>query len=332
MLLPVAHPSTFAGAYPALITFMKPDAREDSGFAVDFDGTARHAEWLVDRGVAGIVIAGSTGQSATITNDEHVELSREIALTIRARAKAAGKATKVIVSAGSNDTASALRMVDRTEKVASPDAWLHVCGYYNNPPQEGLVKHFTMIADRAGKYDKGIILYNVPGRTNSNIEPRTQAELATHPNILAVKEANGDLAHARLVAKLTNRDQFGLISGEDAQVLDFGRMGGVGVISASANVWATEFQILCDLCKAEKWTEAAELQSALKPCVDAVFCAKNPIPLHAMLNTDVRPPLCTVSELREPRRSEVQAQIAAALAIEQFPHCPKRVKAPSELT
>jgi 4-hydroxy-tetrahydrodipicolinate synthase len=315
-------PSDLAGCMPALITPMIPDSKEYSGFAVDYEGAARHAKRVVELGVAGVVIAGTTGQAPTLTNDEHVELARQVAGAVReAMAETGRRGVKIIVSAGSNDTASALRMVERVAEAADPDAYLHVTGYYNNPPQEGLLNHFAMVADFSARFGKPTVLYNVPSRTNSFIEADTLIELARHPNIVGVKEACGDLRHVRRVLENTDRETFAVVSGEDGQVADIMAMGGVGVISAAANVWPAEFQRLTELAAEGEFDKAEELQRALGPCVDATFCAKNPIPLHYMLETEVRPPLLSLGKLREPKRSSAIAKIEKARAILSFPHC-----------
>ncbi|MBI5154203.1 dihydrodipicolinate synthase family protein, partial [Candidatus Poribacteria bacterium] len=200
------------------------------------------------------------------------------------------------------------------------DALLHVTGYYNNPPQEGLLRHFRLMGDLAAENDASVILYNVPGRTKSNIEADTTIELSTHPAIVAIKEASGDLNQVQKILDQTDRNEFTVLSGEDHLVAEIIRRGGTGVISASANVWPHEFQCLCDLALAGEHEKAAELQKALMPCVEACFCVKNPIPIHYMLNTDIRLPLVRVEDLREPGRNAAIAKIKAALAICEFPH------------
>ena len=306
------------GCYPALIT---PMSRQGDTLEVDTDAFHRLIADVIDAGVAGIVIAGTTGQSATLSHDEHVELVREGALYARAYARGKGRPVKVIASAGSNSTAEARDMSRRILAAGNVDALLHVTGYYNNPPQEGLLKHFRLMGDLAAENDAAVILYNVPGRTNSNITAETCVELAKHPAIIAVKEASGKIEQVQAILDGTDRDEFSVVSGEDHLVAEIIRRGGTGVISAAANVWPSEFQTLCDLALAGKHAEAAELQEALMPCVAATFSVKNPIPLHHMLGSDLRLPLVSVGDLREPGRSAALAKINAALAIRSFPHC-----------
>lgn len=305
------------GCYPALITPMRND---EGRIVIDVDAFHRLIARVIDAGVSGIVIAGTTGQSSTLTHDEQVKLVNDGALYARGYAAGKGRGIHVIASAGSNSTIEAVDLSRRILAEGRVDALLHVTGYYNNPPQEGLLKHFTLMGDLAAENDASVVLYNVPGRTRSNIEPETAIELARHPAIVAIKEASGDLNAVQKILDGTDRETFTVVSGEDHLVAEIIRRGGSGVISASANRWPREFQTVCDLALAGEHEKAAELQAALLPCVDAVFAVKNPIPLHHMFQSEIRSPLVKVSELREPGRSAATAKIDKALAIESFPH------------
>jgi len=304
---------------PALISFMRPDAAGPAGCVVDDAASAAHARAVVRAGCSGVVIAGTTGQSATLTHDEQIRLAGVVAAAARDEARRLNRVVRVVISAGSNATHEACSLSANIIREASPDALLHVTGYYNNPPQEGLLKHFTMVADLAATFDTGIILYNVPTRTRSHIEAETVARLAKHPAIVAIKEASGDTAHLRRIVETTDRNEFALISGEDHLVADVLDMGGVGVISASANVWPGHFQAICDLHRSGDKATAHALQKALLPCVEAVFCVKNPIPVHYMLGSPLRPPLVSVEELEPAHRAKCEAKIQAALALRDFP-------------
>jgi len=312
------------GCYPALITPMR---NEEGRTVVDVDAFHRLIGDVIDAGVSGIVIAGTTGQSATLTHDEQVALVNDGALYARGYAAGRGRRIHVIASAGSNSTAEAADLSRRILAAGRVDALLHVTGYYNNPPQEGLFKHFSLMADIAAECHSSVILYNVPARTKSNIDADTVIELARHPAVVAVKEASGDIDQIQRILDGTDRATFTVVSGEDHMVADIVRRGGTGVISASANRWPREFQTLCDLALAGEHEKAAELQAALLPCVEAVFCVKNPIPLHWMFQSEIRSPLCRVDELREPGRTKAMDRIARALAIESFPHVPTAVRA-----
>lgn len=305
------------GCYPALIT---PMTEEHGRVVIDTDAFHRHIGYVIDHGVTGIVIAGTTGQSSTLTIEEQVRLVNDGALFARGYASGKGRKIQVIAAAGSNSTAEAVIMSREILAGGRVDALLHITGYYNNPPQEGLLKHFRLMGDLAAENDASVILYNVPSRTGSNVEWQTVAELAKHPAIIAMKEASGNIDQVQAILDHTNRDEFAVISGEDHMVAEIMKRGGRGVISASANRWPGEFQRVCELAAAGDHDKAAELQEALLPCVQAVFSVKNPIPLHHMFNTDLRSPLVKVSELREPKQSEVLAKINKALAIRHFPH------------
>ena len=305
------------GCYPALITPMR---NEEGRIAIDMEAFYRQIAFVIDNGVSGIVIAGTTGQSSTLTHDEQIKLVNDGALYARGYASGKGRKIQVIASAGSNSTAEAVYMSRCILAEGRVDALLHLTGYYNNPPQEGLLKHFHLMADLAAENDSSVVMYNVPGRTGSNLEADTVIELSKHPAIIAVKEASGKLDQVQRILDHTDRAEFTVVSGEDHLVAEVVRRGGGGVISASANRWPGEFQRLCDLGLAGEHEKAAELQAALLPCVDATFAIKNPIPLHHMFNSELRPPLVTVGDLREPKRSEVIAKIEKALAIESFPH------------
>lgn len=276
-------------------------------------------EQAVDAGCTGIVIAGTTGQSSTISHAEHIELVSRGSVHARTYAERNGRTFQVIGSAGSNSTAESLYLMESILREARLDAFLHVTGYYNNPPQEGLLKHYTAVGDFALRNDVGVVLYNVPSRTKSNIEAETAIELAHHPAIIALKEASGDLEQVRRIIDGTRDQDFTVVSGEDDQVAAIIKLGGSGVISASANRWPREFQVLTELANAGEHEKAAELQAALLPCIRAVFCVKNPIPLHHMFDAAIRLPLVTVSELNTAARQKALDTIGQALAIEEFP-------------
>lgn len=310
-------PQQLEGAHVALVTPMKPIG---SLMGIDFQKVYQLIDTVLDAGARGVLFAGTTGQSFTLSHDEQVDLCTRGIEYARGRAADLGRPVTCLASAGSNSTEEALHLSERIVKAIQPDALLHVTGYYNNPPQEGLRAHFLEIAELAQRMETSVILYNVPGRTNSKIEPETVVRLAEHPAIVAVKDATGDLEGLEKIAAATDRSNFALVSGEDHLVVDLMKRGGVGVITASGNRWPGEFQRITDLCAAGEWDAAEELQKAVLPCVDAVFSVKNPIPLHHMLSVGMRLPLVPVEELDAPNRDQALAKIAAAEAISEFPH------------
>ena len=305
------------GCHVALITPMRPCG---SLQVIDYEHVFRLIDRCLDGGVAGLLFAGTTGQSATLSHAEQIELCARGIEYARARAGALGRSVTCLASAGSNATAEALHLTQHIAESSHPDGLLHVTGYYNNPPQEGLLRHFETVADLAGRLDTSIILYNIPGRTGSRIESDTVIHLARHPGIAAVKDATGDLEALTRIRAETDPDSFALLSGEDHLVSAVIRLGGIGVISASANRWPAAFQRLAELANAGDFAAADELQAALQPCVDAVFSVKNPIPLHHMFDAGLRLPLVTVDELADEHRARVLALIETAEAIDPFPH------------
>ncbi len=311
------RPASFHGTTVALVSPMTRLGRE---IVVDIPAFRRLCAHAIDAGCTGLLVGGTTGQSATLTTDELFALIHEAATFGRDYAASVGRSVLVLAGVCANATHEAVSMTRRIGESTDVDAILHVTGYYNNPPQEGLRRHFEACADAAAEYDRGIILYNVPSRTKSNIEARTAIALAAHPNILGIKEASGDLAQVRAIADGTVRESFAILSGEDDQVAAIMRMGGIGVISATANIWPREFQVLTELCAAGFWQEAEELQKALMPCIRAVFAAKNPIPLHYMIDSRVRLPLVELTELDEPARTNALRVVHEAGEILCFPH------------
>ncbi|MEN0110309.1 MAG: dihydrodipicolinate synthase family protein, partial [Planctomycetota bacterium] len=178
------------GAHVALVTPMK---RVGSLMAIDFERVYERIDAVLDAGVTGVLFAGTTGQSATLSHDEQVDLCTRGIEHARDRAAELGREVTCLASAGSNSTDEALHLTDRIARAIQPDAVLHVTGYYNNPPQEGIRAHFLEVGDVAQRHGIGVVLYNIPGRTGSRIEVDTLARLAEHPAIVAVKDATGDL-------------------------------------------------------------------------------------------------------------------------------------------
>lgn len=255
----------FRGIATALATPMRLDG------AIDFDAYGRLIDWQIESGVAGLVACGTTGESATMTEEEHRQV---ISFTVR---RAAGR-VPVIAGTGGNCTAKAVAMA-RFAGEAGADACLCVTPYYNKATQPGLVAHFTAIADHS---PLPVILYNVPSRTGCNLLPETARILAAHPNVAAVKEASGNIAQVVELAALT-RGRLDLYSGNDDQIVPLLAMGGQGCISVLSNVVPREASALCHKFFAGDVAGAAELQCRLLPLIQALFCQVNPIPVKAAL-------------------------------------------------
>lgn len=268
----------FRGSIPALVTPFRDEAFDESAYR-DF------VEWQISEGSHGLVPCGTTGESATLPVDEHY---RVIEVCVE---QAAGR-VPVIAGCGSNDTASAIRSM-KAAKERGADAALIVLPYYNRPNQEGLVAHFTALAEAC---DLPIVVYNVPGRTVTDIKPETLGRIAKLPTVVAIKDASGDLPRVTAHRRLCGTD-FVQLSGNDDMTLGFMAMGGVGCISVSANVaprLCADFQ---NACLDGDWQTALALQDKLYPLHAALFSDASPGPVKYALSR-VRPEM--PSELRLP--------------------------------
>ena len=254
----------FEGIATALITPITENG-------IDYDAFGRLIDWQIAEGVDALVIAGTTGEGSTLTDEEHKEV---IAYSVR---KAGGR-VPIIAGTGSNDTAYALELTRYACEVGV-DGVLVVTPYYNKATQNGLIKLFTQIADES---TVPVILYNVPSRTGVNIEPKTVATLAEHPNINAIKEASGNISNIAEIAALCG-DKINIYSGNDDQIVPIMSLGGKGCISVLSNVLPAESVELCNLFFEGKVKESAELQLKYLPLIDALFSEVNPIPVKAAM-------------------------------------------------
>ena len=254
----------FKGVATALITPF-----DENG--INYDQFGRLIDWQIDSGINGLVICGTTGESSTMTDDEH---RQAIAFAVK---QAAGR-VPIIAGTGSNDTRYALDLV-RCAQEAGADAALVVTPYYNKATQKGLIEMYTSIAD----YSKiPIILYNVPSRTGVNIEPATYKVLAEHPNIVGFKEANGNLS--KMVETMSYvHGKLGLYSGNDDQIVPLLALGGQGVISVLSNLLPAETVRICDRFFAGDVEGAARMQYQYHALIDALFSEVNPIPVKAAM-------------------------------------------------
>jgi 4-hydroxy-tetrahydrodipicolinate synthase len=253
------------GCGTALVT---PFQRDGS---IDEEALRRFVEWQVSEGVHFVVPCGSTGEAATMTSAEH---RRVVEITVEV---VAGR-IPVVAGAGSNDTARAIAL-SRDMKAAGATHLLHVSPMYNKPPQRGIVAHFRAIADAV---DLPIVVYNVPGRTGSNIEARTTLELAKVRNITSVKEASGNLVQIGEIVRDRPAD-FSVLSGDDALTLGVMALGGDGIISVVSNATPRLMAQLTDACAANDFATARTLHRRLQPWMAAAFVESNPIPVKAAL-------------------------------------------------
>jgi 4-hydroxy-tetrahydrodipicolinate synthase len=274
----------FKGSLVALATPFDDDNR------VDYRALKALIDFHVDAGSDGLVIAGTTGESATLDTDEHIELIQRSVKLVDGR-------LPVIAGTGSNSTAQTITLSQAVQD-SGIDAFLVVVPYYNKPVQEGLHQHFTAIADAV---NKPLMLYNVPGRTVADLLPETVARLAQHDNIIALKEATGDIDRLKDIQALVD-DDFLLFSGDDFTMLRFIEQGGHGVVTVSGNVVPAQVAEVCRLASAGRVDEARALDDTLQPLNKALFVESNPIPvkwaLHEMglMSLGIRLPLTVHAE------------------------------------
>ncbi len=289
-------PSIFTGAATAVITPFK-------NGGIDYAAFESILEAQIKGGIDALVIAGTTGEAATLTHEEHCECIRF------AVEKVAGR-VPVIAGTGSNDTAYGIELSKYACEVGA-DALLLVTPYYNKATPKGLIKNFL---DTAEATDKPIILYNVPSRTGCNISLPVYRELAKHERIVAVKEASGNIsAIAELCAECG--DSFDIYSGNDDQIVPIMSLGGKGVISVLSNIMPAETHELCRLCLEGSFADAAAMQLKYLSLINALFCEVNPIPVKTamaemgMCDIEMRLPLC---EMEEATRTRLMSEMKSA--------------------
>jgi 4-hydroxy-tetrahydrodipicolinate synthase len=286
------------GRFGSVVTAMVTPFRGDH--AVDLAGAQQLASWLVDNGTDAVVVAGSTGESPTLTHKEKSELFRAVGETIRGRAR-------LICGTGTYSTAETLELTQAAED-AGADGLLVVTPYYNKPPQRGLIAHFERIADAT---DLPIIAYNVPGRTATRLEHDTMMELASLPNIVAVKDSTGDFqAVSRLIAEAP--EGFEVYSGDDWATFGYVCLGAVGIVSVASHLVGPQIRQMIDLIHTGDVPAARKIHEALSPLYNALFITSNPIPVKAalaMLGRPAGPPRLPLV----PATSEEQARVRKAL-------------------
>ncbi len=254
----------FTGTATALVTPMKEDG-------VDYEALGNLIDWQVASGVKALVVCATTGEAPTLTDNEHCKVL-EFAIE---RSK---HRVPIIAGTGSNDTAHAIMMTQFACAIGA-DAVLCVTPYYNRPTQSGLIASFTAIADAA---TAPVILYNIPSRTGTAIEPETFDVLGDHPNIVGIKEASGRLPKIMETFRRV-RGKLDIYSGNDDQTLPLLAMGGKGLISVAANVVPAQTVALCEKFFAGDLAGAADIQLELLPLMQALFYQTNPIPVKAAL-------------------------------------------------
>ncbi len=287
----------FKGSITALITPMNDDG------SLDFQALGRFLDWQVTEGSSGVVPVGTTGESPTLTHDEH---ARVVEYTVQV---VAGR-VPVIAGAGSNSTAEAVNMA-RHAKAAGADAILVVAPYYNKPTQEGLYRHFMAVADAT---DLPLVVYNIPGRSVVDISVETMARLARHARIVGVKDATANLLRPIQVRRAIDHKPFNQLSGEDGTVVSFLAAGGDGCISVTSNVAPRLCAELHRAWQDGRVADAMALQDRLSPLHDALFCESNPAPVKyaaSLLGLGGETCRLPLAPLTEPSRALVREALAA---------------------
>jgi len=254
--------TVFTGAATAIVTPLTKDG-------IDYEQFGRLIDWQISEGIDAIVTVGTTGEGSTLSDEEHKEAIR---FTVE---RVAGR-VPVIAGTGSNDTAYAIELT-KFACEAGADAMLLVTPYYNKATQRGLIESFRAVADVS---TKPCILYNVPSRTGCNLLPSSVAVLADHPNIVAIKEACGNISQIAELAALVG-DKIDIYSGNDDQIIPILSLGGKGVISVLSNVMPKETSLMCRNYMNGNTEEALRTQLRLLPLINALFCEVNPIPVKA---------------------------------------------------
>ena len=253
----------FTGAATAIVTPMKKDG------SVDYEAYGRLIDWQIAEGIDAIVAAGTTGEGSTLSDEEHREV-------VKFTVDKVNKRVPVIAGTGSNDIAYAIDLTKYSCE-AGADAMLVVTPYYNKATQNGLIKSFTAIADAS---TKPIILYNVPSRTGCNLLPETCAVLAEHENIVAIKEASGNISQIAKTASLT-QGKLDIYSGNDDQIVPVMSLGGKGVISVLSNILPKETSEMCHAFLRGDVEKSRKMKLDYLELIDALFCEVNPIPVKA---------------------------------------------------
>lgn len=257
--------TVFSGAATAIVTPLTKDG-------IDYKQFARLIEWQISEGIDAIVAVGTTGEGSTLTDEEHKAAIKFCVEQVAGR-------VPVIAGTGSNDTQYAIDLTRYACSVGA-DAMLLVTPYYNKATQKGMIESFKAIADAS---DKPCILYNVPSRTGCNLLPASVKELAKHPNIVAIKEACGNISQIAELAALVG-DEIDIYSGNDDQIVPILSLGGKGVISVLSNIMPKATVDICKLFFDGKIEESRKLQLELLPLVNALFCEVNPIPVKAAVS------------------------------------------------
>ncbi|MCC5804565.1 4-hydroxy-tetrahydrodipicolinate synthase [Rossellomorea vietnamensis] len=266
---------------------------------IDFTKTTQLIHYLIENGSDSLVVAGTTGESPTLTKEEKVALFRHVVKVVNGR-------IPVIAGTGSNNTHASIELTKKAEE-AGVDAVMLVAPYYNKPSQEGMYQHFKVIAESTSL---PVMLYNIPGRSSVNVSPETIIRLSKIENIVAVKEASGDLDSMTDIISHTT-DDFMLYSGDDGLTLPVLSIGGAGIVSVASHVIGNEMQEMVSSFLGGNITEAAQLHQKLLPIMKGLFTSPNPTPVKTALQMkgldvgSVRLPLIPLTEVERAKLSHL---------------------------
>lgn len=270
----------FNGVFTALVTPFQTNGE------IDWASLDRLVKDQLDKGISGLVPVGTTGESPTLSHDENLQVVERVIQLVDGK-------VPVIAGTGSNCTEEAIRMTQKAKELGA-DASLQVAPYYNKPNQEGLYRHFSSIADSV---DLPLVVYNIKGRSGINVETSTLMRLAKHPNVVAVKEASGDLS--QMMEVISRRpDNFSVLSGDDSLTMPLCMMGGNGVISVTSNILPAEMEELVQACLKGEVEKARIQHYKLLPFFNGMSLDTNPIPVKStmammgLVQDHFRLPLC----------------------------------------
>ncbi len=290
----IAAAAELRGVWPALFTPLRDDDPKRLRNSIDYEKARRMIDDLIAAGVDGLVPVGTTGQSPTVSTAQHLDFIRFAAEYVDGR-------VPIVAGAGSNCTRESVDLIQELFRTTGPVACLCVTGYYNNPPQAGLAAHYETLARETGAK---IVIYNVPGRTASYLEPDTLLRLAEDRNIIGLKQAVDFRSpgryreDTRAVIEATKNSDFAVVSGEDDGVFALLELGGHGVITATGNIpeAARLFLRLVEAHRAGRVQDAERGQKEVMTFVQAVFSRKNPVPLGTLFHSPLFLPLASVRE------------------------------------
>jgi 4-hydroxy-tetrahydrodipicolinate synthase len=287
---------SFKGTYTALVTPFRSDG------ALDLDALARLVEWQIESGIDGLVPCGSTGEAATLSHSEHIQVVKHVIEVVAGR-------VPVIAGTGSNYTREAVELTDEARRIGADGALL-ISPYYNKPTQDGIFHHYRTVAEETGL---PLVLYNIPGRTASRIEPATTARLSRLPGVVSLKEAGGDLvATSQTIAM--SEPGFVVLSGDDALTLPMLSIGAKGVITTTGNVAPRQMSEITRAFLGGDTERAREIHYQLLTVMEALFIEPNPIPVKTALAILGRIPEPTLrlpmTTMQKSNRDRLEAALA----------------------